>query len=101
MSSPEQKKLLEITSDIFDWVSRWTTFMNKVAEVSRRSDICELNKRQLEDTAKRLAYLFAKVVDLADTQPAATELINQLIASYDRMTEELAQAYRLLEQILS
>jgi hypothetical protein len=70
-------------------------------EVEQMPDIPESTKHELRDSANAIGELFKKVGDLTDLQPTADDLIEQLIASHDRLREELAAANQKLDRILT
>jgi len=73
--------------------------LNRVGEIGRRPDVPEAEKQRLKDIAERIGDLFSRVTELSESQPTAKELIEQLIASHDRLREELAKANALLDHI--
>jgi hypothetical protein len=98
-TADQERRLTQITLDLFDWPVRLVTFLNKVGEIENRSHVSDSDKQRLKDIGRALSDLFSKVADLAEQQPTTEDLIQQLIASYDRMNEELAEATRLLDRI--
>jgi len=85
--------------DIVEWPKRWMYFMTKIGEVNKRSDISNDDKENLQEVGKWLGELFNKVIELYESQPTVEDSIQQLIASYDRMNEELAIANAQLDRI--
>ncbi|HEY6418021.1 MAG TPA: hypothetical protein VIX59_03375 [Candidatus Binataceae bacterium] len=97
----QQTRLLQIASDVLQWNLDMLAYFRQVGEVENMPDISDADKEQLRETAIKLGELFTKVGELSDSQPTANDLIEQLIASHDRMREELTKANQKLAAILA
>jgi hypothetical protein len=94
-----RQRLTEITVEILGWALKLGQLIHRVGEIGRRSDIPEEQKQLAKETAERLGKLFANVSKALDEQHQPLAVNEQLIASYDRLTEEMAKANELLERI--
>lgn len=97
----QQKRLVEIVNDVLQWNLEMLDFWKRVGAVEKMADISEVEKQELRKTAIEVGELFTKVTELSDSQPSAQELIDQLIASHDRLCEQLAEANSRLDCILA
>lgn len=97
----QQKRLLQIADDVLQWNLEWLDFLRRISEVEAMGDISEADKKEILAASQRIANQFEKVVELSDPQPTAHDLIEQLIASHDRLREELSSANKKLDGILA
>lgn len=97
----QQKHLLQIADDVLQWNLEMLAFFHRVSEVEAMAEISEDDKQELRETAGKIGKLFSEVANLSASQPTPHELIEQLIASHDRLREELASANEKLDGILA
>ena len=97
----QQKRLTEIAIDVFQWLGERVSMFRRVGEVEAMDDVSDADKRELREAATKSGELFKQVADLSDSQPTTNDLIEQLIASHDRLREELATVNQKLDGIVT
>jgi hypothetical protein len=96
----QQTRLLQIASDLLQWSLEMIGLFPRVGEVEKMADVSDADKQKLRKAVEKIVDLFSKVAELSDSQPTANELIEQLIASHDRLREELVKVNQMFDGIL-
>ena len=96
----ERKRVTEIASSILTWAIRFTDLMNRIGEIEKIPWVTEVDREKMRTAARALIELFGKVAEMSEAQPAGSELVQQLIASHDRLSEKMTEANQLLDRIL-
>jgi hypothetical protein len=98
--NPKQKRLLMSAIDVMKWVGEMTALMRRIGDLDDHPNIASADKLEAIEIGKRIATLFKKSQELADAQPTADDLIEQVIASHDRLREEVEKANAFLDRLL-
>ncbi len=95
----ETSRRLQIASDLFGWVAGIPRLLVRIGEVSEMPSLTEAQKLDLDMMAKRITDLYARVSDMADAEEDDKVLYEKLIASTDRLREEIAIANVILDKL--
>jgi hypothetical protein len=95
----DRARWLAIVTDVDRWAQEMIEFTRQVGEVQHMPDVSDADKENLKAAVAKIGILFIQVSQMTASRPP--ELLERLIASHDRMREELANANRLLAKILA
>ena len=95
----QEQRWFQIVSDVDQWTQDMIEFTRQVGEVQQMPDVTDADKTELNEAFNKIALLFVQVSQMTASRPP--ELLERLIASHDRMREELAGANKLLAKILA
>jgi methyl-accepting chemotaxis protein len=97
----QQKRLLEIGSNLMGWGIEFFKLLQRAGEINKMTDLPAIDRTTIVEAAERLGKLFAEVSKANELQSAPTEIIDHLIASYDRLCEETAQLNEKIDRLLA
>lgn len=83
------------------WGLKFANLLKRVGEVNKMTDISDFDKKAIVDAAERVGKLFAEVAKANEQQSAPSEIIDHLIASYDRLCEETDKLNQNIDRLLA